>query len=178
MKKLVHVIIYVAGLGTVIPAAVLASNDGMKGMPGMPGMSATAPAASGPDSKTHFGFGSPGDADKVDRTIRIAALDAMRYDKTDLHVRAGETVRFVVTNKGKLRHEFVIGDAAEQREHAQMMKAMPDMAMHDDANGVVLNPGQTKTLIWHFASPGVVELGCHEPGHYEAGMVSRVIVGK
>lgn len=124
-------------------------------------------------------FGEPGDAGQADRTIRIKALDTMRYDKPKFTVRAGETVRFVVTNGGKMRHEFVIGDATEQREHEKEMRGMPaGMVMHDEANGISLAPGETKSFVWQFAGPGTVEFACHEPGHFEAGMVSRVIVKK
>jgi len=125
-----------------------------------------------------FAFGEPGDAKKVDRTIRIKALDTMRYDNRELSVRAGETVRFTVTNAGNIRHEFVIGDAAEQHEHAKEMRGMSGMAMPDEANGISLAPGETKSIVWRFAGPGTVEFACHEPGHYEAGMVSRVLVRK
>lgn len=126
-----------------------------------------------------FAFGRPGDAGKADRTIRIKALDAMHYDKRELTVRAGETVRFIVTNTGKIRHEFVIGDAAEQHEHEKEMQGMPaGMVMPDEANGISLAPGETKSIVWQFAGPGTIELACHEPGHFEAGMLSRVIVKK
>lgn len=128
--------------------------------------------------KKSFSFGQPGDAKKVDRTVRIKALDTMRYDKRELNVRVGETVRFTVTNAGKVRHEFVIGDAAEQHEHEQEMQGMPGMVMPDEANGISLAPGETKSIVWQFAGPGTVELACHEAGHYEAGMVSRVTVEK
>ena len=63
-------------------------------------------------------FGHPGKAAQVNRTIKITALD-IRFDKIRLHVRAGETVRFIVTNNGQLNHEFIIGDAREQAEHEQ-----------------------------------------------------------
>lgn len=141
----------------------------------MPGMTHGADAAHDKNSLT---FGQPGDAKKVNRTVRIKALDTMRYNKRKFAVRAGETVRFTVTNAGKIRHEFVIGDATEQREHAKEMQGMSGMAMHDEANGVSLAPGETKSIVWRFTRPGTVELACHEPGHYQAGMISRVIVGK
>ncbi len=141
----------------------------------MPGMTHRTDGAHDRGSLT---FGRPGDPSKVDRTIQITALDTMRYNQSEFTVRAGETVRFIVTNAGKMRHEFVIGDAAEQREHAKEMAAMPGMAMPDEANGISLAPGETKSIVWQFAGPGTVELACHEPGHYEAGMVSRVIVSK
>jgi uncharacterized cupredoxin-like copper-binding protein len=129
-------------------------------------------------SGIEFTFGWPGDANKVDRTVPIKALDSMRYDKRELTVRAGETVRFTVTNAGKVRHEFVIGDAAEQREHEMEMQSMPGMVMPDEANGISLAPGETKSIVWQFAGPGPVELACHEAGHYAAGMVSRIIIEK
>lgn len=142
------------------------------------GKSAMASMAHGDDAqyKSSFTFGRPGDAKKVDRTIRIKALGTMRYDTREFIVRAGETVRFIVTNVSAIRHEFVIGDAAEQKEHEKEMQGMPGMVMPDEANGISLAPGETKSIDWQFAGPGTVELACHEAGHYAAGMVSRVIV--
>ncbi len=120
--------------------------------------------------------GRPGNAKKISRTIKIAALD-IKYDKPEIKVKAGDTIKFVLTNAGKLRHEFMIGDAEEQREHAEMMKQMPDM-VHADANMITAEPGETKSLVWQFTKTGTVEIACHIPGHYEAGMVSKVIVSK
>jgi uncharacterized cupredoxin-like copper-binding protein len=82
-----------------------------------------------------------------------------------------------VTNAGKIEHEFVIGDAEEQRQHAAMMEEMPDMK-HDEGNAVSLEPGQTKKLIWRFEKPETVEIACHVPGHYEAGMHAIVTVAR
>lgn len=118
--------------------------------------------------------GRPGNARKISRTIKIGALD-IKYDKPEIKVRAGETIKFVLTNAGKLRHEFMIGDAEEQREHAQMMKQMPDM-VHAEANMITVEPGETKSLVWQFTKTGTVEIACHIPGHYEAGMKSKVTV--
>lgn len=120
-------------------------------------------------------FGHPGKAAQVDRTIKITALD-IRFDKTRLHVRAGETVRFIVINKGQLAHEFIIGDAQEQAEHEQEMQKMPGMDMPNEPNGVMLKPGQTKSLIWTFDQGGEVEFACHVPGHFAAGMIGKVFV--
>jgi uncharacterized cupredoxin-like copper-binding protein len=125
----------------------------------------------------HTNFGQPGKADQVQRTIEVKALDTMRYDPQTFTVKAGETIRFVVTNVGRLKHEFIIGDAAEQRAHAEMMKKMPGM-VHEDPNALSLEPGETKALIWQFGQTGVVEVACHVPGHYEAGMVAQVKVGE
>lgn len=120
--------------------------------------------------------GRPGDPGKVGRTIKITAVD-IKYDKSEIRVKAGETIKFVVTNTGKLRHEFMIGDMDEQRQHAEMMKQMPDM-VHEDANTLSLEPGETKSLVWQFTKTGKLEVACHIPGHYEAGMRSQIVVGR
>ncbi len=142
------------------------------------GESAKAGMDHGDDAhhQNSFTFGRPGDAKKVDRTIRIKALGTLRFDTPEFIVRAGETVRFIVTNVSEIRHEFVIGDAAEQREHEKEMQGMRGMVMPDEVNGISLAPEETKSIVWQFAGPGTVELACHEPGHYAAGMVSRVMV--
>ena len=44
-----------------------------------------------------FWFGAPGRATDVDRTIRVKARD-LSFDPPVLEVKAGETVRFIVTN--------------------------------------------------------------------------------
>jgi len=121
--------------------------------------------------------GQPGKAGQVTHTIRVQALDAMRYAPDELTVKSAQTVRFIVTNVGKMRHEFAIGDAEEQRRHAEMMKEMPDMK-HDEGNAISLEPGETKELIWRFAKRGKVEVACHLPGHYEAGMRAIVTVAR
>ena len=122
-------------------------------------------------------YGKPGDPAKVKRTIKVTALDAMRFDPASITVKAGETVRFIVTNTGKIDHEFALGDAESQREHAEMMKKMPGMK-HEEANAVSIPPGQTKEVVWQFAKPGKVEMACHLPGHYEAGMKGDIVVEK
>ena len=110
-----------------------------------------------------------------ERVIRITALD-IRFDKTRLSARAGETVRFIVTNKGRLTHEFTIGDAREQAEHEKEMQRMNGITMPDEPNAITLKPGETKTLIWTFGKEPVVEFACHAPGHYAAGMVGKISV--
>jgi uncharacterized cupredoxin-like copper-binding protein len=109
------------------------------------------------------------------RIIRIIALD-IRFDKTQLSARSGETVRFIVTNKGQLTHEFTIGDAGEQAEHEKEMQRMDGMVMPDEPNAITLKPGETKTLVWTFGKEPVVEFACHVPGHYAAGMAGKIFV--
>lgn len=121
--------------------------------------------------------GQVGSPDKVSRTIKMTALDTMRFDKKEIQVKPGETIRFVVTNAGKIKHEFAIGTREEQQEHAEMMASMPDMK-HEEGNVISLEPGETRELTWQFGKASVVEIACHLPGHYEAGMKAKVSVKK
>jgi uncharacterized cupredoxin-like copper-binding protein len=82
-------------------------------------------------------------------------------------------LRLIVTNTGRLRHEATIGTPEEQQTHAEEMASG---AVHDSPNSVTVDPGETKELIWRFDQPGRFEIGCHIPGHYQAGMVAEITV--
>jgi uncharacterized cupredoxin-like copper-binding protein len=153
------------------------NHGSMQRMEGMEGMSnAEHGAHEHADEHGASAAGRPGDESRIDRMVKVTAYDTMRYKPQTLTVEPGETIRFVVTNAGKIRHEFVIGTAKEQHEHEEMMKQMPHM-MHEDQNALTLEPGETKPLIWQFGKAGLVEFTCHVLGHYPAGMVSKVFVG-
>lgn len=124
-----------------------------------------------------FAAGQPGMAAEVDRTIKIKAMDTMRYDQNEIQVKAGETIRFIVTNTGNLAHEFSIGDVNEQKEHADMMKQMPNMK-HEDPNTLSLKPKETGEIIWKFKKSSDIEIACHVAGHYEAGMKANVLISR
>lgn len=119
--------------------------------------------------------GRPGDAAKASRTISVEMDDTMRFTPGDLTVTKGETIRFLVINKGRVAHEMVIGSAAEIEAHAAMMKQMPGMK-HEDANQVNLASGKRGGLVWTFDKPGTFNYACLEPGHKEAGMVGKIVV--
>ena len=116
--------------------------------------------------------GKPGDPGQVDQTIAISAED-IKFDPTVVFVRSGETVKFVITNYGKLSHEFMIGDRSEQEEHEREMQSTKGMG-HTEPNVVSISPGETKTLVWQFGNEGTLEFACHVPGHYAAGMVGTI----
>jgi uncharacterized cupredoxin-like copper-binding protein len=129
-------------------------------------------------------FGMLGKAAQVGRTVRIEASD-IKFNIVSLDVRTGETIRFVVVNKGESEHDFTLGDAASQKAHrAEMAKMMehgkmdhgPGGMHHDDPNAVFVKPGETKELIWTFTRPGTFEFACNVPGHYEAGMHGKITV--
>jgi len=107
-------------------------------------------------------------------TIHVNMMDSMRYEfSPEPNIKSGDVVTFVITNKGKVPHEFSIGDEKEQLSHREMMQKMPDM-VHEDGNTVSLQPGESKSLTWKFTGDSEVVFACNVPGHFEAGMVHRV----
>jgi len=120
--------------------------------------------------------GAPTDASKATRTIKVTTKDTMRYEfSNELNLKAGEIVRFIVTNDGKIAHEFSVGDAEEQKAHQAMMAKMPNM-VHEDGNTVTVKPGETKELTWKFTGNSEVVFACNIPGHFEAGMFKKATV--
>ncbi len=102
-------------------------------------------------------------------TIEVRLSDDLRMEPSSITVKAGQVLRFAVTNMGSMNHEFFLGDAAAQMAHGQAMMRAPGM-MQDDASGIGMMPGAMKMLDHTFATPGTYEAGCHVNGHYEGGM--------
>jgi uncharacterized cupredoxin-like copper-binding protein len=147
---------------------------------------ATLGLAHGDDPKSHKPaaatkeqkeWGIAGDAKSVTRTVTLTMDDNMRFTPDKLSFKQGETVRFVVRNKGKLLHELVIGTKQELDEHAAMMLKFPAME-HDEPYMAHVGAGKTGGLIWTFNRPGEFDFACLIAGHYQAGMVGKISVAK
>jgi uncharacterized cupredoxin-like copper-binding protein len=121
-------------------------------------------------------FGIAGERTRVSRTIMFEAHDSMRFSPSEIRVKQGETIRFVIENPDKLMHEMVIGTMQELKEHAELMKKFPDME-HEEPHMAHVAPGQTEEIVWTFNRPGTFHFACLIAGHFEAGMVGRIIVG-
>jgi uncharacterized cupredoxin-like copper-binding protein len=118
-----------------------------------------------------------GGAADADRTVSVRMFDDMRYEPERFDVDAGQTVRFEVTNSGEVRHEFFIGTTDAHREHADEMRAREHAdEAHANPAAVSVEPGERGTLEYTFDEAGELLVGCHEPGHYEAGMVAPITV--
>jgi len=122
-------------------------------------------------------IGKPGVVARVNRTITIEMNDSMRYAPANVQVKQGETVRFVVKNVGKIKHELSLGTQQELMEHLEQMKKFPDME-HDEPSKVTLAPGKQGEIIWQFTKAGTVNFACLMPGHYEAGMKGAIKVAR
>jgi uncharacterized cupredoxin-like copper-binding protein len=115
--------------------------------------------------------GSSGNGTKATagaRTIAIAMHD-IGYSPTAVDVKAGEKVSFVFHNTGKVDHDAFIGDEAAQTKHESEMSDMGGMH-HGSGGAITVKPGKTGTLTKTFATAGNTLIGCHEAGHYAAGM--------
>ncbi|WP_263772137.1 cupredoxin domain-containing protein [Propionivibrio soli] len=120
-------------------------------------------------------LGQPGVLKDVNRTVELDMTDAMRFTPERLNVRRGETVRFVVKNSGMLKHEMVLGTAAELKAHGALMAKNPNME-HADPNAVSVDPGKTGEFVWKFTKAGTFDFACLLPGHLESGMKGRITV--
>ena len=92
-------------------------------------------------------------------------------------IDAGTVIEFRMVNVGAVEHEAVFGDLAAQDEaEAQMAASSGDEDAHgDDDHGtptLVLAPGESGTIVVTFDEPGDMIIGCHVPGHWDAGMRS------
>ncbi len=95
-------------------------------------------------------------------------------------IRQGEMIKFVVTNKGQgparvldRRHRLAAGARqAHGQEPGDAARGRPERRM--------LQPGETKELIWKFSKPiqGDIVFACQMPGHYDAGMVHKAKLEK
>lgn len=158
MKKCPSLKLCVAILAIALPVTVSQAHDGVR----------------------HSSLGQPGRPADVTRTLKVE-MSEYTFSIHDLKFKAGETIKFVVVNKGKLKHELTIGDADEQLEHRKEMEKMSDMGHDDTAHGMPSNaihvaPGQTRELIWQFTKAGVLEMACNYPGHADLGMEDSISV--
>ena len=82
-----------------------------------------------------------------------------------------------------MTHEAYIGDEQAQEDHATEMMGDGDhsgdghsMDMGGD-DVVTVEPGDTRSMTHTFDDAGTVQIGCHQPGHWESGMKATVNVG-
>ena len=120
-------------------------------------------------------IGEPGVASKVSRTIQVDMINGMRFIPSDIQVKQGETIRFVLKNTDSVKHEFSLSTKHELLEHYEVMKKFPDME-HDEPNKISLAPGKQGEVIWKFTKAGAVDFACLHVGHFDAGMKGLVKV--
>ena len=111
------------------------------------------------------------------RTVDVTMKD-IAYEPTALTLKPGETVKFVFHNQGQIRHDAFLGDEMAQEAHEKEMQGEGGgMSGHGDENGIKVDPGKTGELTHTFKAGEALLIGCHEAGHYAAGMKVALTVG-
>ena len=141
-------------------------------------------------------IGEKGNIDDVERVIKVKMFDNY-YEPKEIKIIKGETVKFVVENMGELVHEYSIAtkemhlkhqpEMAAMVEHGILLgdridkKKMSDMAKtnhalaHKHSNSLLLEPNEIGIIIWKFNTSAKLEVACNIPGHYETGMLAKII---
>ena len=140
-------------------------------------------------------IGVKGNEGDVDRIIKVSMYDNY-YQPNKFKVKKNETIKFIVSNKGKLVHEFNIASKEMHLKHQpEMMKMVENEILladridknkmmeiskkdhsmaHKHSNSVLLSPGESADLIWKFTNTIDIEAACNVPGHYELGMIAKI----
>jgi uncharacterized cupredoxin-like copper-binding protein len=162
---------------------------------------ALAACGSGDDDQSSDGGGAGGLSSDTGRTVNIEMRDN-EFSPTTIEVPAGQEVRLVFRNRGDVTHDAVVGDEAAQAEHEDEMRAAEtdasddgDMAGMGDGEmgegdtttgmghgdetgegGITVDPGETGEITHTFEAGDQMLVGCHQEGHYDAGMKITVDV--
>ncbi|MEO7664536.1 MAG: plastocyanin/azurin family copper-binding protein [Candidatus Limnocylindrales bacterium] len=100
------------------------------------------------------------------RVVWLNMDDTLKFSPSTVKVAKGETIRFVVTNAGKAIHEIQVGPADKVAADE-----VEDVIVVEQAD---LGPGSTHAVDYTFDGAGPYAFACHEPGHYEAGMMGTI----
>jgi len=80
----------------------------------------------------------------------------IKFDVTEIKAKVGQQINVTYINDGTLEHNFIIEGLVPEKK---------------------LEPGETATFSFTPTSAGTLEYHCTVPGHFEAGMYGKVIVG-
>ena len=118
----------------------------------------------------------------VDYVVEIDLLEfgySCELPRLDL----GTVLEVRMTNIGAVEHEAVFGDLAAQNAAAAEMADASTATEDDDGHGddhdsptLVLAAGESGSIVVTMEEPGDMIIGCHVPGHWDAGMRSDYVV--
>ena len=140
-------------------------------------------------------IGEKGNPSEVTKIITVKMYDNY-FEPAQFNISKNETIKFIVINVGELVHEFniatkemhikhqsemmtmveneiLLSDKVDKEKMKAMAKKNPSMG-HSHSNSVLLSPGEKGQLIWKFSNKVSLEAACNVPGHYEAGMISKI----
>jgi len=137
-----------AGCGTLVKLSPMLSttNGGMMGQGGMRGMMGQGRSQGIPTA-------APADNRPVAQTIALVAQN-LRYQPSRVELKAGQTVRFVITNRDGFAHNFISAEAGIGER--------------------VIAGGTTQSIVWTAPTrTGTYRAQCT----YHPGMVLEIYVG-
>jgi uncharacterized cupredoxin-like copper-binding protein len=114
---------------------------------------------------------APANASGRSQVVSIS-IRYSRFTPARVEVRAGTSVRFVITNHDPIDHEFIVGPPAVHERHEKGTER------HHGARAgeVTIAAGTTATTTYPFPAAGAVMYACHLPGHFAYGMKGFVVV--
>ena len=141
-------------------------------------------------------IGEEGDPNKIDRVVNIKMYDNY-YEPNIVKIKKGETIKFIVQNLGEMVHEYNIATKEMHIKHQPEMQRLVEHGIllvdkidmvkmkemskmdhslsHSHSNSVIVEPKKTGEIIWKFSKDINLEMACNVPGHYETGMVGKII---
>jgi len=105
------------------------------------------------------------------RTVELT-IHHSRFSASNLEVKEGEEVRFVVRNDDPIAHELIIGPMPVQLRH-ESGKEQWHPPIPGEVSVALFSTAETSYV---FDEPGTVWFGCHLPGHWDYGMQGRIAV--
>lgn len=120
--------------------------------------------------------------DSSPREIDLTMTDELTFEPATIEVRRGETVLFRIRNSSNQAHEAYIGSEEEQALHATRHSAVAPEEQtaipHINQPAVHVPPLGTGEFLYRFDERVELVIGCHYPGHYEAGMRAVIEVSE
>jgi len=116
---------------------------------------------------------------KIVDGVQVVTVDAkeFKFTPSEIHITAGKA-KFILINSGIGVHEFVVYDASKKDivDKAELAEdeetIMKNVLFEIDE----LDAGQFKESDTMILEKGSYVIGCHIPGHYEAGMNGTLII--
>jgi FtsP/CotA-like multicopper oxidase with cupredoxin domain len=88
-------------------------------------------------------------------------IKEFKFTPSEIQIKPGK-VKFEVTNSGSVAHEFLVYESGN---------TSPIVSMKNMVNG------ETRESNVVELKEGVYEIGCYLPGHFDAGMKGKIVVG-
>ena len=102
----------------------------------------------------------------------VVDIEHSHFTPSSFRVVTGTEVRFIVSNHDPIGHELIVGPPDVHARHRNGTEAR-----HDPKPGEIsLGPDEQAVTTYLFDQPGIVEMACHLPVHYDYGMHGNIEV--